>query len=143
VFQQPGEELSGRRTRLLPGWCGVPRGMQPGGGVWSGKTQTIKKHTFHNLEITSLSLSGKKITTIEAFVNLSQLKTLILDRKQVKELNPRSFVGLPHLDKFRGARNGILKLQKNVFEFLENRKVSEFVSINQLSTISCSPIIKQ
>jgi hypothetical protein len=81
--------------------------------------------------------------TIEAFVNLSQLKTLILDRKQVKELNPRSFVGLPHLDKFRVARNVILKLQTNVFEFLENRKVSEFVSINQLSTISCSPLIKQ
>jgi hypothetical protein len=61
----------------------------------------------------------------------------------MKKLNPRSFVGLPQLDNFRVARNVISKLQKNVFEFLENRKVSEFVSIKQLSTISCSPIIKQ
>jgi hypothetical protein len=65
MFRQPGEDLSGRRTRLLPGWCGVSRGIQPRGGIWNGKTQTIKKRTFHNLEITSLSLSGNKITTIE------------------------------------------------------------------------------
>jgi Leucine-rich repeat (LRR) protein len=67
--------------------------MQRGGGILNGKIQTIKKRSFHNLEITSLSLSGNKITTIEeeAFVNLSQPKTL--DRNQVKELNPRSSVG--------------------------------------------------
>jgi hypothetical protein len=33
-----------------------------GGGIWNGKIQTIKKRSFHNLEITSLSLSGNKIT---------------------------------------------------------------------------------
>jgi Leucine-rich repeat (LRR) protein len=94
--------------------------MQRGGGIWNGKIQTIKKRSFHNLEITSLSLSGNKITTIEeeAFVNLSQLKTL--DRNQVKELNPRSSVGLSELDNFRVFRNVISKLQKNIFEFLEN-----------------------
>jgi hypothetical protein len=42
-------------------------------GICDGKIQTIKKHTFHDLEITSLSLFGNKITIIEeeAFANLS------------------------------------------------------------------------
>jgi Leucine-rich repeat (LRR) protein len=89
-----------------------------------GKFQSIKKHTFHNLEITFLSLSGNKITTIEeeAFVNLSQLKTLILDANQLNELSPWTFVSLPQLDSFTAAGNVISKLQKNVFEFLENKK---------------------
>jgi Leucine-rich repeat (LRR) protein len=78
-----------------------------------GKFQSIKKHTFHNLEITFLSLSGNKITTIEeeAFVNLSQLKTLILDANQLNELSPWTFVSLPQLDSFRAAGNVISKLQ--------------------------------
>jgi hypothetical protein len=103
----PNGESEGPRSFALGGCFGslvrssvgdgftssVGGGMQRGGGILNGKIQTIKKRSFHNLEITSLSLSGNKITTIEeeAFVNLSQPKTL--DRNQVKELNPRSSVG--------------------------------------------------
>jgi Leucine-rich repeat (LRR) protein len=92
--------------------------------IHDGKFQTIKKRTFCNLETTFLSLFSNKITTIEeeAFLNLSQLKILILERNQLKELNPQSFVGLPQLHHFSAAGNVISKLQKNVFEFLENKK---------------------
>jgi Leucine-rich repeat (LRR) protein len=99
--------------------------------IRDGKIQRIKKHTFHNLEITTLSF-GNKITTIEeeAFVNLPRLMTLSLDRNQLKELNPRSFVSLPQLADFRAAENVISKLQKNVFGFLENKKASIYLSRN-------------
>jgi Leucine-rich repeat (LRR) protein len=92
--------------------------------IHDGKFQTIKKRIFCNLEITFLSLFGNKIKTIqeEAFVNLSQLKTLILDANQLNELSPWTFVSLPQLDSFSAAGNVISKLQKNVFEFLENKK---------------------
>jgi Leucine-rich repeat (LRR) protein len=105
--------------------------------IWHGKFQSIKKHTFHNLEITFLSLFGNKITTIEeeAFVNLSQLKTLILDINQQKELNPWSFVSLPQLDNFSAAGNVISKLQKNVFEFLENKKAFIDLSRNCIESV--------
>ncbi|KAJ3617148.1 hypothetical protein MTP99_007398 [Tenebrio molitor] len=102
-----------------------------------GKFQSIKKHTFHNLEITFLSLSGNKITTIEeeAFVNLSQLKTLILDANQLNELSPWTFVSLPQLDSFSAAGNVISKLQKNVFEFLENKKAFIDLSRNCIEVV--------
>jgi Leucine-rich repeat (LRR) protein len=105
--------------------------------IHDGKFQTIKTHTFHNLEITSLSLFGNKITTIEeeAFLNLSQLNTLILDRNQLKELNPRSFVGLSHLDSFSAVGNVISKLQKNIFEFLQKRNVSIHLHRNCIETL--------
>jgi Leucine-rich repeat (LRR) protein len=105
--------------------------------IWDGKIQTIKKHTFHNLEITSLGLYENKITTIEeeAFANLSRLKTLNLNRNQLKELNSRSFVGLPQLDDFRAIENVISKLQKNVFGFLENKKASIDLSSNCIETV--------
>jgi Leucine-rich repeat (LRR) protein len=106
-------------------------------GIWDEKIQTIKKHTFHNLEITSLALYENKITTIEeeAFANLSRLKTLHLNRNQLKELNSRSFVGLPQLDDFNAIENVISKLQKNVFGFLENKKASIDLSSNCIETV--------
>jgi Leucine-rich repeat (LRR) protein len=106
-------------------------------GIWDEKIQTIKKHTFHNLEITSLALYENKITTIEeeAFANLSRLKTLHLNRNQLKELNSRSFVGLPQLDDFNAIENVISKLQKNVFGFLENKKPSIDLSSNCIETV--------
>jgi hypothetical protein len=84
------------------------------------KNTNNKKTLFSQSRNHVLVLIWYKITTIEeeAFVNLSQLKTL--DRNQVKELNPRSSVGLSQLDNFRVFRNVISKLQKNIFEFLEN-----------------------
>jgi hypothetical protein len=84
------------------------------------KNTNNKKTLFSQSRNHVLVLIWYKITTIEeeAFVNLSQLKTL--DRNQVKELNPRSSVGLSELDNFRVFRNVISKLQKNIFEFLEN-----------------------
>jgi Leucine-rich repeat (LRR) protein len=105
--------------------------------IYYGKFQTIKKHTFHDLEITLLFLSENKITTIEeeAFANLSRLKELSLNRNQLKELNPRSFVGLPQLDDFRAIKNVISKLQKNVFRFLENKKASIDLSSNCIETV--------
>jgi Leucine-rich repeat (LRR) protein len=105
--------------------------------IRDGKIQTIKKHNFHNLKITTLSLFGNKITTIEeeAFVNLPRLMTLTLDRNQLKELNPRSFVGLPQLADFRAYENVISKLQKNVFVFLENKKVSIDLSNNCIEVV--------
>jgi Leucine-rich repeat (LRR) protein len=106
-------------------------------GICDGKIQTIKKHTFHDLEITSLSLFGNKITTIEeeAFANLSRLKTLNLNINQLKELNPRSFVGLPQLDDFRATENVISNLQKNVFEFLEDKKAFIDLSRNCIEVV--------
>jgi Leucine-rich repeat (LRR) protein len=105
--------------------------------IRDGKFLTIKKHTFHDLEITFLSLFGNKITTIEeeAFVNLSQLKTLILDGNQLKELNPWSFVSLPQLGSFSAAGNVISKLQNNVFEFLENKKAFIDLTSNCIDTV--------
>jgi Leucine-rich repeat (LRR) protein len=105
--------------------------------IHDGKFQTIKKRTFCNLEITFLSLFGNKITTIEeeAFLNLSQLKILILDANQLKELNPQSFVGLPQLHHFSAMGNLISKLQKTVFEFLENKKAFIDLSSNCIDTV--------
>jgi Leucine-rich repeat (LRR) protein len=105
--------------------------------IHDGKFQTIKKHTFHDLEITFLFLLENKITTIEeeAFANLSRLKILNLNGNQLKELNPRSFVGLPQLDDFRAIENVISKLQKNVFGFLENREATIDLSGNCIEVV--------
>jgi Leucine-rich repeat (LRR) protein len=105
--------------------------------IYHGKFQTIKKHTFHDLEITLLLLCESKITTIEeeAFANLSRLKTLRLNGNQLKELNPRSFVGLPQLYDFKAIENVILKLPKNVFGFLEHKKASIDLSSNCIETV--------
>jgi Leucine-rich repeat (LRR) protein len=105
--------------------------------IFNGEIHTIKRHNFHNLEIRSLILSGNKITTIEeeAFVNLSRLKIIFLDRNQLKELNPKSFVGLLQLDEFRAGGNEISKLQKSVFEFLEIRKAFIDLSSNCIETV--------
>jgi Leucine-rich repeat (LRR) protein len=105
--------------------------------IHDGKFQTIKKRIFCNLEITFLSLFGNKITTIEeeVFLNLSQLKILILDANQLKELNPQSFVGLPQLHHFSAMGNVISKLQKNVFEFLENKKAFIDLTSNCIDTV--------
>jgi Leucine-rich repeat (LRR) protein len=113
------------------------KGLDSNLEIYDGKFQTIKKHTFHNLEITFLSLFGNKITTIEeeAFLNLSKLKTLILDRNQLKELNPRSFVGLSHLASFSAVENVISNLQKNVFEFLQKRNVFIHLHRNCIETL--------
>jgi Leucine-rich repeat (LRR) protein len=84
-----------------------------------------------------LSLFSNKNTTIEeeAFLNLLQLKILILDRNQLKELNPQSFVGLPQLHHFSTMGNVISKLQKNVFEFLENKKAFIDLSSNCIEIV--------
>jgi Leucine-rich repeat (LRR) protein len=105
--------------------------------IHDGKFQTIKKHTFHDLEITFLFLFKTKITTIEeeAFANLSRLKTLNLNGNQLKELNPRIFFALPQLADFRAAENVISKLQKNVFGFLENREATIDLSSNCIEVV--------
>ncbi|KAJ3644491.1 hypothetical protein Zmor_022216 [Zophobas morio] len=104
--------------------------------ITNNRLRSVKKGTFANLKVNTISLSNNLIETLEndAFYNLTNLITLSLSRNHLEVLNPEAFFLLPNLAALDLMFNRIHTLQTGFFKFLTNN-VQVLLNCNRISRV--------
>ena len=101
------------------------------------KLEIIKKHTFRNLDISTIYLIFNQIKVIEneAFVDLKNFYHLDLRNNKLTIINAKAFVHVPSLNSLGFSYNRIQKLGKNVFNFVQNKNIHIHLSHNEIQIL--------
>ncbi|XP_063915774.1 leucine-rich repeat and immunoglobulin-like domain-containing nogo receptor-interacting protein 2 [Zophobas morio] len=104
--------------------------------ITNNRLRSVKKGTFANLKVNTISLSNNLIETLEndAFYNLTNLITLSLSRNLLEVLNPEAFFLLSNLAALDLMFNRIHTLQTGFFKFLTNN-VQVLLNCNRISRV--------
>jgi hypothetical protein len=102
--------------------------------ICMNEISVIRRRTFANLQIESLSLENNLIKVVEneAFFNLTNLRHIFLNTNQISQIDPKCFVQVSQLSTFDVSMNRIKKLQNGFLEFIRTDNI--------LIDLSCNPI---
>jgi hypothetical protein len=105
--------------------------------ITDGKIQTIKKHTFKDLEVSVLGLYSNEIVTIEeeAFVGLPFVSLINLSYNKIEWIHLRSFVDVPELISLDLSHNNISRIEKHFFHFCQQNSLSIKLSYNRIESV--------
>jgi hypothetical protein len=117
------------------------QGVQDFIEIHSGRMKVIRRHTFKDLKVASISLNHNEITTLEgeAFVSLPQVVSVDLRDNQIIQLESTSFVSLPQLQFFSAQNNNIKNVPRSFFKFLEQVGGVINLMYNKLEALDGAP----
>jgi Leucine-rich repeat (LRR) protein len=101
------------------------------------KIQTIRKHTFHHLEVNHLILDKNQISIIEeeAFFNLPLLDAIQINGNRLSVLNSDCFKYLPRMATFHAEHNKIKSLKNSFFQIIKQDKGYVNLNYNELNVL--------
>ncbi|KAJ3619370.1 hypothetical protein MTP99_005058 [Tenebrio molitor] len=101
------------------------------------KIQTIRKHTFHHLEVKYLILDKNQISIIEeeAFFNLPLLGAIQINGNRLSVLNSDCFKYLPRMATFHAEHNKIQSLKNSFFQIIKQDNGYVNLNYNELNVL--------
>jgi hypothetical protein len=105
--------------------------------ITSTKIQTIRKHTFQDLEVKHLILEKNEISIIEeeAFFNLPLLSTIQISSNRLSVLNSNCFKYLPRISFFLAQHNKIKSLENSFFQIIKQDNGYVNLNYNELEIV--------
>jgi Leucine-rich repeat (LRR) protein len=105
--------------------------------ITSTKIQTIRKHTFHHLEVKYLILDNNQISIIEeeAFFNLPLLLAIQISTNRLSVLNSDCFKYLPRITTFIAHHNKIKSLKNSFFQIIKQNNGYVNLNYNELNVL--------
>ncbi|KAJ3619369.1 hypothetical protein MTP99_005057 [Tenebrio molitor] len=102
------------------------------------KIQTIRKHTFKDLEVKYLILEKNQISIIEeeAFFNLPLLNTIQIKTNKLSVLNSNYFKNLPQMTTFHAQHNKIKSLENSFFQIIKQDNGDVNLNYNELKIVN-------
>ncbi|KAH0818454.1 hypothetical protein GEV33_004337 [Tenebrio molitor] len=105
--------------------------------ITATKIQTIRKHTFKDLEVKNLILEKNQISIIEeeAFFNLPLLDAIQINGNRLCVLNSNSFKNLPKMATFIAQHNKIKSLENSFFQIIKKDNGDVNLIYNKLNVL--------
>jgi hypothetical protein len=105
--------------------------------ITATKIQTIRKHTFKDLEVERLILDENQISIIEeeAFFNLPLLDAIQINGNRLNVLNSNSFKNLPTMATVHAQRNKIKSLENSFFQIIKQDNGHVSLNYNELNVL--------
>jgi hypothetical protein len=106
--------------------------------IMSTKIQTLRKHTFQDLEVKELILEKNQISIIEeeAFFNLPLLNTILqISSNRLSILNSNCFKYLPPLSNFLAQHNKIKSLENSFFQIIKQDNGNVNLNYNEFEIV--------
>jgi Leucine-rich repeat (LRR) protein len=105
--------------------------------ITATKIQTIRKHTFKDLEVERLILDENQISVIEeeAFFNLPLLNAIQINGNRLGVLNSNSFKNLPIMATFHAQHNKIKSLENSFFQIIKKDNGHVSLIYNKLNVL--------